>query len=73
MFTEIMALCILVNTNTPHDVMCNFAGHTKSLDITIYRDGWANEKKYDYTYCLYEEDNQREVIEHLSTMLVVSA
>mgnify|MGYP001120652937 CR=1 FL=1 len=69
MFTEIISLCILINTTTNHHVFCYFSGHIDQLSGEVYENGWAEDKERSYSYDLDTNDDCQPTIQYLVSLL----
>ena len=69
MFTELLALCILVNTSTDHHVFCDFSGHVEALHIYVFENGWTEDKERSYSEYLNFHDDPKPTIQYLTSLL----
>jgi len=69
MFTELLSLCILVNTNTDHHTFCDFSGHVERVHIQVYENGWAEDKKKSFSINLGLADDLEPTRNYLTSLL----
>lgn len=69
MFTELMALCVLINKSSPHNIFCEFYGHINSLNIKVYQNGWVAKTEPSYQTQLREDDDVVPTLEYLTSLL----
>ncbi|PHR58190.1 MAG: hypothetical protein COA44_04635 [Arcobacter sp.] len=68
-YMEIFALCLLVNTSTRHDIFCRFSGHTNSLNICVYKEGWIDGEYPSFQETIYESEKDAEIINYFKELL----
>ena len=45
---EIMRMALLVNRETKHDVIINFAGHVNYFSVDVFYNGWGDMRMPDF-------------------------
>lgn len=73
LIVKIVEKALQINNKQKNTIFVRYSGHVEALDIEIYKKGWAEDRKADYSKSIYmcnrtSEENQEELTKILNEL-----